>query len=115
MLIEKKIEKENSQEQISRITFTNDNNYSLSFYNYGGYINSINIPYKNNTFIQTTIGQLNFFKWALENNVINYIEDNYALIEQDMNDSYKYYKKSNIKKRHTISSNNVCIVNKFFL
>ena len=47
MLIEKKIEKENSQEQISRITFTNDNNYSLSFYNFGGYINSINIPYQN--------------------------------------------------------------------
>jgi len=48
MLIEKKIEKENSQEQISKITFTNDNNYSVSFYNFGGYINSINIPYYNN-------------------------------------------------------------------
>ena len=35
--------------------------------------------------IQTTIGQLNFFKWALENNVINYISDNYQLIEKDMN------------------------------
>jgi hypothetical protein len=45
----------------------------------------INIPYKDNTLIQTTIGQLNFFKWALENNVIQFIEDNYQLIEQDMN------------------------------
>ncbi len=44
-----------------------------------------NIPYKNNTFIQTTIGQLNFFKWALENEVITYIENNYENIENDMN------------------------------
>lgn len=45
----------------------------------------INIPYKNGTFIQTTIGQLNFFKWALENEVIKFINDNYAIIEKDMN------------------------------
>ena len=45
----------------------------------------INIPYKDGNFIQTTIGQLNFFKWALENNVIEYIRDNYENIEKDMN------------------------------
>jgi hypothetical protein len=45
----------------------------------------INISYKGNTYIQTTIGQLNFFKWALENEVINYINDNYIEIEKDMN------------------------------
>jgi hypothetical protein len=45
----------------------------------------ITVPYKDGKYIQTTIGQLNFFKWALENNVINYIEENYANIEKDMN------------------------------
>jgi hypothetical protein len=45
----------------------------------------ITIPYSNGTFIQTTIGQLNFFKWALENGVVAYIENNYADIEDDMN------------------------------
>jgi hypothetical protein len=45
----------------------------------------ISIPYKNDTHLQTTIGQLNFFKWAFENNVIDYIETNYAAIEKDMN------------------------------
>ena len=45
----------------------------------------ITIPYHNNTQIETTIGQLNFFKWALENNVIDYIQENYAAIEKDMN------------------------------
>jgi hypothetical protein len=45
----------------------------------------ISIPYKNGTCIETTIGQLNFFKWALENKVIDYIESNYDAIENDMN------------------------------
>lgn len=45
----------------------------------------ISIPYKDGTCIETTIGQLNFFKWALENRVINYIEENYDVIEKDMN------------------------------
>ena len=45
----------------------------------------ISIPYKDNTSIQTTLGQLNFFKWAIENEVVKYIEDNYEAIENDMN------------------------------
>jgi hypothetical protein len=45
----------------------------------------ITVPYQNDKFIQTTIGQLNFFKWALENKVIEYIENNYPDIEVDMN------------------------------
>ena len=45
----------------------------------------ITIPYGNGTFIQTTIGQLNFFKWALENEVVAYIETHYGAIEDDMN------------------------------
>jgi len=45
----------------------------------------ISIPYKGDKYIETTIGQLNFFKWALENHVIDYIEKNYETIEKDMN------------------------------
>lgn len=45
----------------------------------------ITVPYNENSHIQTTIGQLNFFKWALENHVVDYIEQNYANIEKDMN------------------------------
>jgi hypothetical protein len=45
----------------------------------------ISIPYKGESHIETTIGQLNFFKWTLENKVIQYIEDNYDIIEKDMN------------------------------
>ena len=44
----------------------------------------ITIPYENN-FIETTIGQLNFFKWALENKIVDFIRENYDAIESDMN------------------------------
>ena len=43
------------------------------------------ISRQKNNYLCTTIGQLNFFKWALENNVIDFIEQNYLAIEQDMN------------------------------
>ena len=50
----------------------------------------INIPYGNDKYgndiyIQTTIGQLNFFRWALENKILYYIEKIFATINNDMN------------------------------
>lgn len=45
----------------------------------------ISIPLTETSYIQTTIGQLNFFKWALENHIVKYVEDNIATIEHDMN------------------------------
>jgi len=67
----------------------------------------ISIPYKGETFIETTIGQLNFFKWTLENNVIKYIEENYESIEKDMNS-----RNSTSKRKEKLSgehSNNTSI------
>ena len=60
----------------------------------------ISIPYTNGKFIETTIGQLNFFKWALENQVVKYIEDNYDVIEKDMNS-----RNSTSKRKETIGDN----------
>lgn len=54
----------------------------------------ISIPYKDGKYIETTIGQLNFFKWALENKVIYFIEQNYDIIEKDMN-----YRNSTSKRK----------------
>ena len=39
----------------------------------------------NDGFLETTIGQLNFFKWAIEHRILEYIQSNYLEIEQDMN------------------------------
>ena len=43
----------------------------------------INIPDKKGTSIETTNGQLDFFKGAIENKVIDYIEEHYEEIERD--------------------------------
>jgi hypothetical protein len=60
----------------------------------------ITIPYKNGAFIQTTIGQLNFFKWAIENDIVQYIEQHYDTIEDDMN------ARNSTSKRSSTSSSN---------
>lgn len=63
----------------------------------------INVPYKQGTYIQTTLGQLNFFKWAIENEVIRYIQDNYSAIETDMNIRNNTSRKA-AKSHHTSSA-----------
>jgi hypothetical protein len=71
--------------------------------------------------IETTVGQLNFFRWCIDNNIINYIEDNIEIIEQDMNQSMRnQYKKTNTdktidtkrKKRHELSISATKTINK---
>jgi hypothetical protein len=64
----------------------------------------ITIPYKNGTFIQTTIGQLNFFKWAIENDIVQYIEQHYDTIEDDMNARNSTSKRSSGSSNSTASS-----------
>ena len=53
--------------------------------------------------IETTIGQLNFFKWAIDNLVIDYISQHYKEIEYDMNENssnvHKKKNKNNTKER----------------
>ena len=59
----------------------------------------ISIPYDNENFMETTIGQLNFFKWAIENKIIDYLEQHYDAIENDMNS-----RNSTSKKKHSIDN-----------
>jgi hypothetical protein len=59
----------------------------------------ISIPYNENQVMETTIGQLNFFKWAIENKIVDYIKNNYALIESDMN-------KRNITTKNRVALDN---------
>jgi hypothetical protein len=78
----------------------------------------ITIPYGEDKHIQTTIGQLKFFKWALENLVIQYIKDNYKLIDDDMTlrnsttKSNKFSINSN-SSEETVSSSDTIITNNF--
>lgn len=76
--------------------------------------------------IITTVGQLNFFRWAIENNIIKYIIENYDIIENDMNNSLRnlYKKKDGENKRRkrtelsisatkTVNKHNVSIIVQF--
>ena len=60
----------------------------------------IHFPYKNN-YIETTIAQLNFFKWCLENQIIQYIENHKQEIEHDMNSNNTSAKNKYLKKNTT--------------
>jgi len=62
----------------------------------------ITIPYKKNSLMETTIGQLNFFKWIINNNIIEYIEKHFDEINNDQvkrNSTSKNKLKTNNKTR----------------
>lgn len=65
----------------------------------------ISIPYTTGNSIETTIGQLNFFKWALENKVVDYIEKNYDTIEKDMNCRNSTSKRKELKIDNNSNTN----------
>jgi hypothetical protein len=56
----------------------------------------ISIPYDEENHMETTIGQLNFFKWAIDNRVLDFIEENFDTIEKDMN------QRNSTSKRKTV-------------
>src|SRR5437660_214206 len=53
----------------------------------------IQFRYSENNVVITTIGQLNFFKWALKNGVIKYVGENLDKIKNDMLKNNKNRKK----------------------
>mgnify|MGYP006143359179 CR=1 FL=1 len=48
--------------------------------------------------VETTLGQLNFFKWAISNMIVDYIDEHKDEIEYDMNSSLKLMKLNSDKK-----------------
>lgn len=80
--------------------------------------NRIKFYYSKQKYITTTVGQLNFFRWAINNKIINYIVKNLSDIENDMNKSYKaVYKlakkiKNKRRKRQELSLSATRSVNK---
>ena len=68
------------------------------------------------TSIRTTIGQLNFFRWAIQNNIIEYAIHNIKDIELDMVNSIKHRKgyidtSKSVKKRGRKSKYSKLVVN----
>ena len=68
--------------------------------------NRIRFYYEDNKYFITTVGQLNFFKWALEYNIIDYIEKHLKLIDNDMNLRCETVKKNGTKINPNIPDSN---------
>lgn len=64
--------------------------------------------YSEDESILTTVGQLNFFKWLFEYNILDYIKNNLDAIENSMNKN-----KIIIRTKKQISKNNVKVVVQF--
>jgi hypothetical protein len=88
--------------------------------NFDPFARGIRIPYfVEDVWIITTIGQLNFFKWFISKNILEYVNKNKDSIEFDMNKNkinkidsknkklFKLSKKNNIKLVNNIQQNKV--------
>jgi hypothetical protein len=92
--------------EISRFKVYNDYKLKLKAYskrNFDPFCRweRISIPYDEEKYMETTLGQLNFFKWAIENNIIDFIRNHYSEIEEDMNSRNSTSK----KKQEELSQN----------
>jgi hypothetical protein len=105
----KKIHGKTSKKEDSRNTNNNYVNVFLSYKNQlDGYSkkhfdpfcrrNRIKFIFNDDTIIVTTVGQLNFFRWAIQSNILNYIIENYKNIEEDMNSNTRKKKDPDAKK-----------------
>lgn len=78
----------------------------------------IDFYYDENNYVETTIGQLNFFRWFVENDLLCYVKDHYDDIEQDMNCNHKEEDsggdvKTNTKARKHLSKSMLKKMTKF--
>lgn len=66
----------------------------------------INFYYTNEDKIKTTVGQLNFFRWAIENGVIDYLKEHLKEIEGLMKQDVKVKRetKKNLKRKTTTTT-----------
>lgn len=67
----------------------------------------IRLYYDKTKYFYTTVAQLNFFKWAIENYILDYILDNLPTIEKSMNDYEKAIKKEKRIRRINLQINSI--------
>lgn len=61
--------------------------------------------YGDDEYLNTTIGQLNFFKWAIENNILEFITTNVDYLEDCMNTFQKNAKNDKTSKQDNALAN----------
>jgi hypothetical protein len=68
--------------------------------------NKIIFYYTEDEYIETSCGQLCFFRWCFENNILDYVKENLGLIEQDMKSSLKHKKSKNSSNESQTNDSN---------
>jgi|LakMenE01Jun11ns_1017448.scaffolds.fasta_scaffold9906007_3 hypothetical protein len=69
--------------------------------------NKIIFYYNENDYIETSCGQLCFFRWCFENDILSFVKNNLSIIEQDMKNSLKI-KKANKETTSKSSESDSC-------
>lgn len=64
-------------------------------------------PSDKTKFVETTLGQLNFFKWAISNKIIECVENNLDTIINAMNSSNKEDKINKVNKKNKKDKNSI--------
>ncbi len=72
--------------------------YSKKYFDFFRRNNTIDVKISDKEILQTTVAQMNFFKWAMENNIIDYVIKNLQKINKEMN------KKSSKEERTKIAT-----------
>jgi hypothetical protein len=72
--------------------------------------NRIYFNYEGDNYFETTVGQLNFFRWAIKNNIIEYVKMMKKDIEDNMNTCIKMKKVSIKPNNKPVHKCNVNIV-----
>ena len=75
---------ENTTQNLKISVFSNYPEHLLS-----DFTHKSNLKFDHKEYILTTIGQLNFFKFAITYNIINYAIEHINEIEKDMNETLK--------------------------
>jgi len=69
--------------------------------------NKIIFYYNEKDYIETSCGQLCFFRWCFENDILTFVKNNLSIIEQDMKNSLKI-KKANKENSSKSSESDSC-------
>ena len=72
----------------------------------------IDFEYETGKTIETTVAQMNFFRWAFKNNIIEHIHKKYKTIEKDMLENIKNKNKKKGGKNKKISASASCKLSK---
>lgn len=78
--------------------------YSKKYFDFFRRNNTIDVKISDKEILQTTVAQMNFFKWAMENDIIDYVIKNLSKINKEMNKKPSKEEKTKIATIYVIKN-----------